>query len=117
MTGEFRKEAVSLLRQPLSAENLNDETPSRTLPFTLSWTHYVQLLKIENEDERNFYEIEASQNNWSVRVLARKYNSAIYERLALSMDKEGVKQLAQKGQIIEKPTDFLKSHYVLESWI
>lgn len=66
---------------------------------------------------RNFYEIEASQNNWSVRVLARQYNSAIYERLALSMDKEGVKQLAQKGQIIEKPTDFLKSHYVLEFWI
>lgn len=111
MTGEFRK-SQSLIG--ISAENLNDETPSRTLPFTLSWTHYIQLLKIENEDERNFYEIEASQNNWSVRELTRQYNSAIYERLALSRDKEGVKQLAQKGQIIEKPTDVLKSHYVLE---
>ncbi len=84
------------------------------IPFSLSWTHYVQLLKINNEDERNFYEIEATQNNWSVRELIRQYNAAVYERVALSKDKKSVKQLAQKGQIIEKPTDVLKSHYVLE---
>lgn len=82
--------------------------------FHLSWTHYVQLLKIKNEDERNFYEIEAAANNWSVRELQRQYNSALFERLALSKDKNGVKQLAEKGQIIEKPADALKSHYVLE---
>lgn len=90
------------------------ETPSRNFPFTLSWSHYIQLIKIQNENERDFYEIEATQNNWSVRELTRQYNSALYERLALSRDKEEVKQLAQKGQIIEKPTDVLKSHYVLE---
>ncbi len=84
------------------------------ISFTLSWTHYIQLLKIENEEERKFYEIEATQNNWSVRELTRQYNSAVYERLVLSRDKGEVKQLAQKGQIIEKPTDVLKSHYVLE---
>lgn len=83
-------------------------------PFLLSWTHYIQLLKIENEAERNFYEIEAAQNHWSVRELQRQYNSAIYERVALSKNKKGVKQLAKKGQIIEKPVDALKSHYVLE---
>jgi predicted nuclease of restriction endonuclease-like (RecB) superfamily len=82
--------------------------------FHLSWTHYIQLLKIKNEDERNFYEIEAAANNWSVRELQRQYNSALFERLALSKDKIGVKQLAEKGQIIEKPADALKSHYVLE---
>ena len=71
-------------------------------------------MKIEDENERNFYEIEATQNNWSVRELTIQYNSAIYERLALSKDKEGMKQLAQKGQIVEKTTDLLKSHYVLE---
>ncbi|MBN9297957.1 MAG: DUF1016 family protein [Filimonas sp.] len=83
-------------------------------PFSLSWTHYVQLLKIEDEDERNFYEIEATQNNWSVRELTRQFNSAIYERVALSRNKKGVKVLAKKGQLIEKTTDALKSHYVLE---
>lgn len=83
-------------------------------PFSLSWTHYVQLLKIEDEDERNFYEIEATQNNWSVRELTRQFNSAIYERVALSRNKKGVKALAKKGQLIEKTTDALKSHYVLE---
>ncbi|MGN6492673.1 MAG: PDDEXK nuclease domain-containing protein [Agriterribacter sp.] len=84
------------------------------IPFPLSWTHYVQLLKISNGDERNFYEIEAAQNNWSVRELIRQYNSAVYERVALSKNKKAVKQLARKGQIVENPLDVLKSHYVLE---
>jgi predicted nuclease of restriction endonuclease-like (RecB) superfamily len=98
----------------ISVENTNYATSSRNSVFTLSWSHYIQLMKIENENERDFYEIEATQNNWSVRELTRQYNSAIYERLALSKDKKGIKQLAQKGQIVEKPTDLLKSHYVLE---
>ena len=84
------------------------------LPFILSWTHYIQLLKIDNESERRFYEIEAAKNNWSVRELNRQFNSSLYERLALSKDKRSVEKLAKKGQIIEKPTDALKSHYVLE---
>ena len=83
-------------------------------PFVLSWSHYIQLLKIRNEDERSFYEIEASANNWSLREMQRQYNASLYERIALSKDKKSVKKLAQKGQIIEKPTDVLKSHYVLE---
>lgn len=91
-----------------------ESAPETEIPFTLSWTHYVQLLKIEDEDERNFYEIEAASNNWSVRELQRQYNAALYERVAASRDKEGVKEMATRGQIIEKPTDILKSHYVLE---
>lgn len=83
-------------------------------PFRLSWTHYIQLLKIASGDERNFYEIEAVENNWSVRELQRQYHASLYERLALSRDKEGVRALAQKGQVIEKPADALKSPYVLE---
>ncbi|UOE39163.1 PDDEXK nuclease domain-containing protein [Chryseobacterium oryzae] len=110
----------------ISNEEQNYETPSRisqktenksntnAISFNLSWSHYIQLLKIDNEDERKFYEIEAANNNWSIRELKRQYCSAVYERLALSRDKEGVKELAKKGQIIEKPTDVLKSHYVLE---
>ena len=98
----------------ISVEDPNYETPSRNSVFTLSWSHYIQLMKIDDDNERNFYEIEATQNNWSVRELTRQFNSALYERLALSKDKDDIKQLAQKGQIVEKPTDLLKSHYVLE---
>ena len=82
--------------------------------FQLSLSHYLKLMRIKNEDERNFYEIECLANNWSLRELQRQFDSALYERLALSRDKEGVKNLAQKGQIIEKPTDLLKDPYILE---
>jgi predicted nuclease of restriction endonuclease-like (RecB) superfamily len=96
--------------------NENSQSPIGGLEksFRLSWTHYIQLLKIKNESERSFYEIEAAINNWSVRELQRQYNSALFERLALSRDKQGVKELAEKGQLIERPADALKSHYVLE---
>ncbi len=83
-------------------------------PFALSWTHYIQLLKIENKNERSFYEIEAAKCNWSVRELQRQFNSSLYERLALSRNKRLIRDLAKKGQIIEKPTDTLKNHVVLE---
>ena len=59
----------------------------------LSWTHYLVLIRIDKKEERSFYEIEALNNNWSVRELQRQFNSALYERLVLSRDKEGVKQL------------------------
>ena len=70
--------------------------------FRLSWSHYLILMRMENLDERNFYEIEAIENNWSLRELRRQLDSALYERLVLSRDKEKVKSLALKGQIIEK---------------
>ncbi len=82
--------------------------------FTLSWSHYLFLMRIGNEDERLFYEKEAFENHWSLRELKRQFNSALFERLALSRDKKGVKELAKKGQIIEKPKDSLKDPYVLE---
>ena len=82
--------------------------------FRLSWTHYIHLMRIENEAERNFYEIEAANNNWSVRELQRQYNSSLYERIALSKDKKKVKELSSKGQLIVEPIDMLKDPYVLE---
>jgi len=71
-------------------------------------------MSIKNLDERSFYEIECIQNNWSLRELNRQFDSALYERLALSKDKKGVKKLAEKGQLIEKPADSLKEPYILE---
>jgi len=81
---------------------------------SLSWTHYIHLMRIENNDERNFYAIEAQANNWSVRELERQINAALYQRLALSPDKQMVKSLAEKGQLIEKPADIIKDPYILE---
>lgn len=82
--------------------------------FSLSWSHYVVLLGIKNLEERRFYEIEATGQNWAFRELKRQYNSGLYERLALSRDKAGVRKLARKGQLVEKPTDILKEPLVLE---
>lgn len=96
------------------------ETVSRKLDnnnlkheFKLSWSHYLNLIKIDNDEERKFYEIEAIENNWSIRELRRQFNSALYERLVLSRDKKGVKELSEKGQIIEKPEDTLKDLYIM----
>lgn len=82
--------------------------------FFLSFSHYVSLMRISNIDERHFYEIEAARNGWGIKELGRQYDSALYERLALSRDKDGIKQLSTEGQIIEKPEDLLKDPYVLE---
>lgn len=83
-------------------------------PFTLSWTHYVFLIGIDNPDERRFYEIEATYQDWSVRELKRQFDSSLYERLALSRDKEGIRQLARRGQVVDQPQDILKEPLVLE---
>jgi hypothetical protein len=97
-----------------SAKSTISAKPSRKSPFTLSWSHYVELLSIKDPDERSFYEIEASNSGWSLPELRRQKASALYHRLALSRDKAGVKRLAEKGQIITKPEDALKEPYVLE---
>ena len=80
---------------------------------SLSRTHYLLLMRLE-PNERSFYEIEASQNNWSLRELKRQFDSSLYERLALSRNKEGVRELANQGQIVASPKDVLKNPYVLE---
>lgn len=71
-------------------------------------------MRIENIDERHFYEIEAAKNDWSLSELKRQFNSSLYERLALSRDKEEVSKLAKEGQMIESPQDIVKDPYVLE---
>jgi predicted nuclease of restriction endonuclease-like (RecB) superfamily len=80
----------------------------------LSWTHYRLLMRIEEPQKRSFYEIECSTGNWSTRELERLMNSMLFERLALSRDKEGVMTLAREGQILREPTDLVKDPYVLE---
>ncbi|MFZ2279557.1 MAG: PDDEXK nuclease domain-containing protein [Prosthecobacter sp.] len=90
------------------------EQPIRKSPFTLSWTHYQILLTVKDPDERSFYEIEATNAGWSVPELKRQKASCLYERLALSRDKEGIRKLAREGQLIVRPEDLLKEPLVLE---
>ena len=80
----------------------------------LSWTHYRTLLRVDKPEARAFYEIEAIQNTWSARELERQINSLLYERLALSKDKKGLKRLATKGQEIQRPVDVFKDPVVME---
>lgn len=86
----------------------------RPRPFTLSWSHYVFLLGVKNPDERSFYEIEATTQDWKVRELKRQFDSSLFERLALSRDKKGIRKLATQGQLVTRPEDLLKEPLVLE---
>ena len=94
------------------SENLPSTETGRK--FYLSWSHYLKLMRIDNVDERHFYEIEAVKNDWSLSELKRQFNTSLYERLALSTNKENVKKLSTDGQIIEEPSDLVKDPYVLE---
>lgn len=82
--------------------------------FTLSWSHYLVLMRIENPEARSFYEIECTQQQWSVRQLSRQVGSSLYERLALSRNKDEVMRLATEGQTVEKPSDIIKNPLTLE---
>ena len=102
-------------RQELSTEKDGYEAMQQAAQFfKLGWSHYIILISIDNEDERRFYEIEAEREGWSYRHLKRQYHSSLYERLALSKDKNEVMRLSQEGQLVEKPRDILKSPLVLE---
>ena len=82
--------------------------------FKLSWSHYIFLTRIENIDERNFYEIESIENSWSLRELKRQFDSGLFERLKLSSDKQKVKELSLNGQVIQTAQDLIKDPYILE---
>jgi predicted nuclease of restriction endonuclease-like (RecB) superfamily len=82
--------------------------------FQLSWSRYLKLMRMQNVQERRFYEIESFKNGWSLKELQRQFDSALYQRLALSRDKAEVKRLSQQGQVLEKPIDAVKDPYILE---
>ena len=82
--------------------------------FKLSWSHYIFLTRIENIDERNFYEIESIENSWSLRELKRQFDSGLFERLKLSSDKQKLKELSLNGQVIQTAQDLIKDPYILE---
>ena len=123
----FTKRNLELMRQfyivywktnTLSSHLIkNQKTSIKAKDFSLSWSHYVLLMRLD-DNERKFYEIESIKNNWSLRELQRQFDSWLYERLALSKNKDEVKILSQKWQLVSKPQDIVKDPYVLEFlWI
>ena len=98
----------------LSQKSIIQQTVTAKFEPMLSWSHYCELLKVEEALARSFYEQEAIQNNWSVRELKRQINSMLFERLALSKHTKAVTKMARKGQIIEEPEDAIKDPYILE---
>lgn len=95
-------------QQTLSVKSKEQNT------FTLSWSHYLKLMKMDDLAERRFYEIESEKNQWSIRELQRQFDSGLYLRLALSRDKIKVKELSEEGLILKNPKDAIKDPYVLE---
>lgn len=97
------------------ADSANVPPATASTPhFSLSWSHYLVLMRIKDPNARSFYEIECAQQHWSIRQLQRQYNSSLYERLALSRNKDEVMRLAKEGQIMEKPSDVIKNPLTLE---
>ena len=87
---------------------------SETLSHQLTWSHYFELLKCDDPLERQFYMNECISQRWKVRELKRQINSSLFQRLALSTDKEGVLALANQGHQVQQPADIIRDPYVLE---
>ena len=85
-----------------------------TLSSQLSWSHYLELIKIDEEAKRNFYFNECINSKWSVRELGRQRDSLLYERLTIYADKEKAKKLSEKGQVLKTSKDLIKDPFVLE---
>lgn len=80
----------------------------------LTWSHICELITIDDELERSFYENECIKENWDVRSLRRQMDSGLFLRLAASKDKQGILELANKGIVIQNPQDVVKDTYTLE---
>ena len=88
-----------------------------TLSVKLSWSHYIEILSLDDEQARSFYQHECENSNWSVRELRRQISSSFYERLLLSkgdVNKKKLLELATKGVSYSSPDDFIKDPMVLE---
>lgn len=115
------KELTLRLGKGYSRPNLNNMrkfylkySNCQTVSDKLSWSHICELIKIDDELERSFYEKECVVENWNVRTLRRQMDSALFLRLASSRDKEGILKLAQNGIECQSPEDIVKSTYTLE---
>ena len=87
---------------------------SETVSLILTWSHYFEILKCDDPLEMNFYLKQCINEGWNVRELKRQMKSCLFQRLALSTDKEGVLLLANEGHQVMKPQDIIRDPFVLE---
>lgn len=85
-----------------------------TLSHKLTWSHYCELLKVEDDLAREFYEKQTIIENWGIRELRRQKKTGLFHRLAIGKDKKDILELAQRGQIVESEEDLLKNPHVFE---
>jgi predicted nuclease of restriction endonuclease-like (RecB) superfamily len=114
VTSGYEIQGTEIQTTGLEAQDENRNQRLRNYQFILPWTHYLILTHVSDPEARSFYEIEASKQQWSKRQLQRQIGSGLYERLALSRDKDEVMRLATEGQVVEKPSDIIKDPLVLE---
>lgn len=86
----------------------------QTLSDQLTWSHYLELIKEEEVNKRNFYINECINSNWDVRELQRQRTTLLYERIAMSKDKNKILELANAGHKLNEPKDIIKDPFVLE---
>ena len=86
----------------------------QAVPGKLGWTHLVEIIRIDNELERNFYLAESVNENWSSRKLIQQKERGLFMQLALNKNKKQILALSKQGNIIEKPEDIIKSTYTLD---
>jgi predicted nuclease of restriction endonuclease-like (RecB) superfamily len=101
-------------RQPQQRLEWQDESYYARLFSALSWSHLLELARIDDPLKRAFYELECVKSRWPLRELKRQMDSLLYERVGLSKDKEAVLALAETGHLVERPATVLRDPYVLE---
>jgi predicted nuclease of restriction endonuclease-like (RecB) superfamily len=115
------KSGTSAIPQTASAELVSAIVPTDSEPtalpnFVLSWSHYVRLMTVKNDEARSFYEIEALRGGWTVRQLRRQIDTQFYERTALSRDKAAMLRAGEEAETSDEvtPEEAIKDPYVLE---
>jgi predicted nuclease of restriction endonuclease-like (RecB) superfamily len=99
---------------PFSPFEWQDDAYFIRLFEELSWTHLIELTRIDDPLRRAFYEVETLKNRWSVQELKRQIDSLLYERVGLSRDKNGVLALAKEGEVVTTPAEMVRDPYVFE---
>jgi predicted nuclease of restriction endonuclease-like (RecB) superfamily len=99
---------------PLYDANSEQLEKSQTLSDQLSWSHYVEILRSDSDLEISFYVKQCEKENWSIRELKRQMKSMLFHRLALSKDKKGILEIANKGVEVLNPQDIIKEPFIFE---